>query len=636
MIVTYLRSSSWGSHDFCPMKYFAVYGLGWQEIPKCKTENGTITHKVLEILGKIKKCKQDGLNEYDDDIMGKINIHDYDLNHITDVCFAYYYNKSANTAIRKKDFAEKGFCPENFHHIFHKDFCKKDFFVKGKFVDGIVAIYPQIAAKLLDIRANPTNYSMDDFVHLYRSAYLQDCHSWVDKAITFDGGRFDPRNHHIVDAEIRFDVEIMQPWAMYDYNGVQGLLALKGTIDQVNQINESTYEILDWKGLPLDTLLPTPAGWTTMKDVAVGDTLFDQYGKQCKVVGKSQVHNRECFKITFSDKTSVECDNVHLWKLSNGDTVPVTDLKIGDEINVCLPIECDALPIEDSELKNQAREIDEYDIPMPAEWLRASIRQRYIILDEFCLATYNDGQLADILHLMKSLGYQTKTDYKSYRDINNTKLHKFHTIEHIKDSPGVRFITNIESAPKQDTQCIAVDSPDNTYLCTEHFIPTHNTGRKYDWGKDKEKTYETLQDDPQLRMYHYVCHRMFPYVDNVFVTIYFINDGGPISLCYQKSDLPKTEAMIREKFEEIKNTEIPAQHKSWKCKAFCHFGRNSFKDTNVKPITEFRQGQMAQTGQPMTMCDQIAYCLQHRPMESVMKNMSAQGFSIDYYSPPGA
>lgn len=555
MIVTYLRSSSWGSHDFCPMKYFAVYGLGWQEIPKCKTENGTITHKVLEILGKIKKCKQDGLDEYDDDIMGKINIHDYDLNEITDVCFAYYYNKSANTAIRKKDFAEKGFCPENFHHIFHKDFCKKDFFIKGKFVDGIVAMYPQLAAKLLDIRANPTNYSMDDFVHLYRSAYLQDCHSWVDKAITFDEGRFDPRNHHIVDAEIRFDVEIMQPWAMYDYNGVQGLLALKGTIDQVNQINESTYEILDWKGLPLDTLLPTPTGWTTMRGVAVGDTLFDQYGKQCKVVGKSQVHNRECFKITFNDSVSVICDNVHLWKLSNGNVVAVTELKIGDRINICKQLDSD-----------------------------------------------------DFNHVIPQGSFYDDT---------------------------VRIISKIESAPKQDTQCIAVDSPDNTYLCTEHFIPTHNTGRKYDWGKDKEKTYETLQDDPQLRMYHYVCHRMFPYVDNVFVTIYFINDGGPISLCYQKSDLPKTEAMIREKFEEIKNTEIPAQHKSWKCKAFCHFGRNSFKDTNVKPITEFRQGQMAQTGQPMTMCDQIAYCLQHRPMESVMKNMSVKDFSIDFYKAPG-
>lgn len=35
------------------------------------------------------------------------------------------------------------------------------------------------------------------------------------------------------------------------------------------------------KGLALDTPLPTPTGWTTMRDVAVGDTLFDQFGNPC-------------------------------------------------------------------------------------------------------------------------------------------------------------------------------------------------------------------------------------------------------------------------------------------------------------------------------------------------------------------
>ena len=43
------------------------------------------------------------------------------------------------------------------------------------------------------------------------------------------------------------------------------------------------------KALALDTLLPTPGGWTTMGDLQVGDTLFDENGKPCTVLGKSEV-----------------------------------------------------------------------------------------------------------------------------------------------------------------------------------------------------------------------------------------------------------------------------------------------------------------------------------------------------------
>lgn len=42
-----------------------------------------------------------------------------------------------------------------------------------------------------------------------------------------------------------------------------------------------------------------------------------------------------------------------------------------------------------------------------------------------------------------------------------------------------RSVRRIESIPTVPTQCISVDSPDHTYLCTESMIPTHNTGKRY-------------------------------------------------------------------------------------------------------------------------------------------------------------
>ena len=40
-----------------------------------------------------------------------------------------------------------------------------------------------------------------------------------------------------------------------------------------------------------------------------------------------------------------------------------------------------------------------------------------------------------------------------------------------------RVIVSVDPGPDVETACIAVDSPDRTYLCGEHMIPTHNTAQ---------------------------------------------------------------------------------------------------------------------------------------------------------------
>lgn len=615
MIVTYIRSSSWGSHDFCPMKYFLTYGLGHQEPPNPKTIIGTMVHKYMEILGKIKKTIQDGQNIYDDDIVGQINVYDYQELPIIDAVYEHYYQTSDHHKDRIKRLSTGGFCPENFDLIFRKDYCQKDFFIKRKFQDGIPSEFPKLAQTLKELTKNTELLSNAELISLYKEADYQKYRLWIDRALSYNNGQFDPRKSTIVDAEIGFDIEIYQPWAMYDYDGLKGFLALKGTIDQVNKINENTYEIVDYKGLPLDTPIPTPNGWTTMGNIAVGDIIFDQYGKQCSVIGKSQIKYKKCYNIFFDDQTSVMCDDEHLWKLSNGEVIDVKELKVGDKINICGPLECQE--IADSS----------------TNYFRGSIQQRLSKLSKICssnkqaLTTHDPEDHNNLKTLLRTLGKKFTTNIKLgiYR----------HTYEIILHDETYRTIIKIEEAKERETQCIAVDSKDNTYLCTEYLIPTHNTGARLNWATGEEKTLEKLQHDPQLRLYHYVCHRLFPHIENVFVTIFFMNDGGAFTLCFTKKDLIETENMIMTKFEDIKNTERPAQNKSWKCKSFCHFGRHSFKGTNIQPIIEFRPGQMAEIGQPMTMCDQTAYCLQHRPMDSVMKNMSKEGFSIDFYKKPG-
>ena len=72
------------------------------------------------------------------------------------------------------------------------------------------------------------------------------------------------------------------------------------------------------KALALDTPLPTPTGWTTMGEVAVGDRLLGSDGRPTTVVAATKVMTeRRCYEITFSDGTRVVADGEHLWRATS-------------------------------------------------------------------------------------------------------------------------------------------------------------------------------------------------------------------------------------------------------------------------------------------------------------------------------
>ena len=69
------------------------------------------------------------------------------------------------------------------------------------------------------------------------------------------------------------------------------------------------------KALALDTLLPTPDGWTTMGEVGVGDYLVDADGKPTRVVAATGVlHGRPCYEVEFSDGSMIIADENHQWQ----------------------------------------------------------------------------------------------------------------------------------------------------------------------------------------------------------------------------------------------------------------------------------------------------------------------------------
>lgn len=71
------------------------------------------------------------------------------------------------------------------------------------------------------------------------------------------------------------------------------------------------------KALATDTPIPTPTGWTTMGDVRIGDLVIGADGRPTRVVAATDVmHDRPCYRITFSDGQSIVADAEHQWLTS--------------------------------------------------------------------------------------------------------------------------------------------------------------------------------------------------------------------------------------------------------------------------------------------------------------------------------
>ena len=56
-------------------------------------------------------------------------------------------------------------------------------------------------------------------------------------------------------------------------------------------------------------------GWTTFGDIKIGDRVFDENGKPCKVFGVSEINNTpELYRVHFSDNSTIDVSGDHLWR----------------------------------------------------------------------------------------------------------------------------------------------------------------------------------------------------------------------------------------------------------------------------------------------------------------------------------
>jgi hypothetical protein len=411
--------------------------------------------------------------------------------------------------------------------------------------------------------------------------------------------------------------EDLEPCGFFDkkvwFRGVVDLIIVDG----------DTATIVDYKGLALDTPLPTPSGWTTMGGVAVGDTLFDMDGNVCTVTGKSEVKRIDCYRITFDDGSEVVCDHEHLWRLSDGSVKRVTDITWGRnkkqrtnvpcvDVAKSLRVKAVDLPVDPYVMglwiadgtRNTGviskpdlfiwEEIQRrgYDVNMdsgekekcptrtvkglrtqlrkagfiadkliPEMYLRAGEEQRLDLLRGLmdgdgsanptrkqCVYMTTDRFLASqVSELLRSLGQRpsvattkqfgfglTVTAHPvSFRPNGINPFLIPRKAERVDPAWGPgrsnkRRIDKIERVESVPTQCISVDSPTRTFLCTEHMIPTHNTGKSARYA-----------DKGQLELMALTVFKHFPDVQKVRAGLLFVIAKEFVRAKYDTDDEPE-------------------------------------------------------------------------------------------------
>ena len=125
------------------------------------------------------------------------------------------------------------------------------------------------------------------------------------------GGKFECKKDY---SELDLDYGVYPEYLIYRESD-DGILKIAGQIDLIIKMGNEII-LADHKGLPLDTPIPTESGFKLMKDIQVGDKVFDKDGKLCNVTVKSEIHNNPCYKITFDNSESIIADYEHRWYIS--------------------------------------------------------------------------------------------------------------------------------------------------------------------------------------------------------------------------------------------------------------------------------------------------------------------------------
>ncbi|MEE2032625.1 replicative DNA helicase [Rhodococcus chondri] len=272
------------------------------------------------------------------------------------------------------------------------------------------------------------------------------------------------------------------------------------------------------KALALDTPLPTPSGWTTMGEVAVGDDLLAADGRPTRVLAATEVmHGRPCYEVEFSDGTVLVADEQHQWRTADGVVrttgelaatidaahtvanarplslpqadLPVAPFTLGAWLGGPSPDPAVHMRVEgEGGFTAELVSLDH----IPDEYLRASEPQRRELLaglldaggcidDDGTVRFASDSRrlLRGLADLVAGLGYIHAHDAAevSFATDDDVFVLPSKALRHKENRSAieqVRTVVRVRAIESVPVRCVEVDG-DHMYLAGRSMVPTHNS-----------------------------------------------------------------------------------------------------------------------------------------------------------------
>lgn len=270
--------------------------------------------------------------------------------------------------------------------------------------------------------------------------------------------------------------------------------ALKQAYNQKTGIVFYTGPTGSGKGLHKNTVIPSIDGNKTVETLKIGDIIFDKNGEQTSVVDKYCPNDPELFRFHLSDGTCIDSTGGHLWEvetlndwkpikyavrymdsdfLSFLDTINLGVIKLNDYINIIV----ENSKFSKSSFTNFIYKYFKDTIEKNNDYYIDSTLVSKMIKDWYHDVT---SKPAPKIKLMSSKQLYTLGAYNSNNRINfairRPKRTQYNNID-LPIDPYIFYIKNIEKIDgnKKDYYCLAVDSPTHMFLCTDSYVPTHNT-----------------------------------------------------------------------------------------------------------------------------------------------------------------
>ncbi|GAA4946993.1 hypothetical protein GCM10023224_33200 [Streptomonospora halophila] len=197
------------------------------------------------------------------------------------------------------------------------------------------------------------------------------------------------------------------------------------------------------KALALDTPLPTPGGWTTMGEVAVGEDLVAADGTPARVVAATDVmYRRPCYELVFADGTAVVADARHQWPTLRRDAAGLPAHVLSTTGEIAAELECGG-------------GVDPVGVAIGAPGMRPG------------------GRGAPATAPRAAPGGPAATALLDPQPVDNAAAR----------SGDPHRVVAARKVPSVPVRCVQVDHPDHLYLATRARIPTHNSTLALDFAR---------------------------------------------------------------------------------------------------------------------------------------------------------